>query len=283
VIKFPPVILPVTTVFVGKSIVIVPFVVIGLPLIVNEVLETITLVTVPVYNAVVAIVTAPLLPLSDIPDPAVKLVTPIFVTVILPLLVIGPPVTAMPAPGVILTLVTVPTEVVETALVILPYWSIIIVGAIYVPLVTPELPKSNVIIPELTIGPPDEVILTLLAAPTTLILETPDPALPVEDIVTLPFPLVTVILVPATILVTPVFVIVIVPLLALLEVLIPAPFAKVLYGLAQANKLAKLFAVLLNAVYSESLPNDSFCNPIFITCRLPIAMIYPYIVFINGD
>ena len=72
------------------------------------------------------------------------------------------------------------------------------------------------IIPELIIGPPDEVILTLLAAPTTLILETPDPALPVEDIVKLPFSLETVILVPAIILVTPVFVIVIVPLLALL-------------------------------------------------------------------
>ena len=36
----------------------------------------------------------------------------------------------MPDPGVMLTLVTVPTEVVETALVILPYWSTIIVGAI---------------------------------------------------------------------------------------------------------------------------------------------------------
>jgi hypothetical protein len=71
---------------------------------------------------------------------------------------------------------------------------------------------------------------------------------------------------------TPVLVIVTVFVLESALAVIPVPFAKVLYGLAHANNVAKLVTVLLKAVYSESLLADSFCNPTAITCCPEIAI-----------
>jgi hypothetical protein len=87
--------------------VIVPELVIGLPVTVNDVLVTATPVTALI--GVVEIVTLPFAPLTAMPDPALILVTPVLITVILPELVIGLFVTDIPVPGVIPTLVTVPT------------------------------------------------------------------------------------------------------------------------------------------------------------------------------
>jgi len=89
---------------------------------VNVLLETPTLCTVPVPPKVL-IEIFPLAPVNDIPDPAFNRVTPVFVTVILPLDVIGPPATVIPAPAVKLTLVTVPPPVPFAMEVILPYVS----------------------------------------------------------------------------------------------------------------------------------------------------------------
>jgi hypothetical protein len=71
---------------------------------------------------------------------------------------------------------------------------------------------------------------------------------------------------------TPVLVIVTVFVLASLLAVMPVPLAKLLYGLAHANNVAKLVTVLLKAVYSESLLADSFCNPTAITCCPEIAI-----------
>ena len=89
----------------------------GLPDTVNVLLFMPTLVT-PVATALTRML--PVFPVNVIPVPAVNLVTPVFVTVIVPLLVIGPPATLIPAPGLIPTLVTVPDTVLLLALVILP-------------------------------------------------------------------------------------------------------------------------------------------------------------------
>jgi hypothetical protein len=71
---------------------------------------------------------------------------------------------------------------------------------------------------------------------------------------------------------TPVLVIVNVFVLASLLAVIPIPLAKLLYGLACANKVAKLSFVLLKAVYNESLFADSFCNPTAIISSPEIAI-----------
>ena len=79
-------------------------------------------------------------------------------------------------------------------------------------------------------------------------------------------------LVPATILTTPVL-----SILTILGVdvfaVVPRPLANVIVGLAHANSVLKLVTVLLNAVYSESLFADSLGNPTLITCCPEIAMI----------
>ena len=54
---------------------------------------------------------------------------------------------------------------------------------------------------------------------------------------------------------------------------IPTPPVNVLYGLAHANSVEKLVIVLLNAVYNESLPVDSFGSPTLMSCIPKIAMI----------
>jgi hypothetical protein len=105
----------------------VPVVVIGLPDTTNELLDNPTLVTVP-PALVLEIVMLPLGPLTEMPAPALILVTPVLITVIVPFDVTGLPVTLMPAPGDIPTLVTVPTELALAILVILPYASTVTVG-----------------------------------------------------------------------------------------------------------------------------------------------------------
>ena len=86
-----------------------------------------TLVTVPPVKNV-EMVTLPLLPLKDTPEPAVSLVTPVFVMVIVPFVVIGLPLTCIPVPGLTATLVTVPTELAFAIPVTLPYASTVTVG-----------------------------------------------------------------------------------------------------------------------------------------------------------
>jgi hypothetical protein len=80
--------------------------------------------------------------------------------------------------------------------------------------------------------------------------------------------------VPATILVTPVFVIV--TAVEVFETPMPAPALNVLYGLALANKLSKLSRVLMNAVRIGSLPVDSLGKPILIVCLPDMLMFNPY-------
>ena len=96
-----------------------PIDVIGPPVTVNVLLVRPTLCTVPV-DPVALTVTFPLPALRAIPAPAFNRVTPVFVTVILPLDVIGPPATETPAPAVKLTLVTVPDTTLLDAEVIFP-------------------------------------------------------------------------------------------------------------------------------------------------------------------
>ena len=106
------------------------------------------------------------------------------------------------------------------------------------------------IFPLLVIGPPLTNSVPELDAIPTLVTVPPDPLPPpVELIVTLPFASLTdtTMLVPAIILQTPVFVIVTVFIFELALAVIPSPPVNVLYGLAHANRLAKLFTVLLNA------------------------------------
>ena len=76
--------LPDITVLAGKSTDMVPVVVIGLPDTVNVELETPTLVT--AITGVVDTVTLPLLLLKLMPEPALSLVTPVLIILILPLL-----------------------------------------------------------------------------------------------------------------------------------------------------------------------------------------------------
>ena len=66
------------------------------------------------------------------PSPAVNRTTPVFVTVMLPTVVTGLLATAMPDPGMIPTLVTVPLLVVLAAAVTLPYASSVTVGQVMI-------------------------------------------------------------------------------------------------------------------------------------------------------
>ena len=207
----PTVKLPTIAVLVGKSTVIVPVDVMGLFVTSNEVLDIPTLVT-PAAAAEVDTVMFPLLLLNDIPVPAFNLVTPVLIILMFPAVVIGLPDICIPAPVVVTpTLVTVPVEAAFAILVTRPYWSTVTVGYVYVPATTPLVAKSNVMIPLLMIGPPVDVILAPLPAPTTLMFETPPPPLPPPGAVIVMFPLdcvKTILLSPAVKLVTPVFVIV---------------------------------------------------------------------------
>ena len=104
-----------------------PAVTTGLLATVRVVLDTPTLVTEP-PDTVVEIVTLPLAPLTAIPDPALMRVTPVLVTVIDPLVVIGLLVTLIPVPGVMPTEVTVPAAAALDIEVIRPYVSTVTDG-----------------------------------------------------------------------------------------------------------------------------------------------------------
>jgi hypothetical protein len=138
-----------------------------------------------------------------------------------------------------------------------------------------------VIIPELTIGEPDTDNLAGDAAATPTLVTVPAPVPPpTADIVILPVFPDRVIPVPAVNDKTPELVISTSPVVELEVTLIPVFPVNVLYGLAFPNSVAKFVLTLLKAVYSESLPTDSFCAPIFITCNPEIAIFCPYYVFI---
>jgi len=134
------------------------------------------------------------------------------------------------------------------------------------------------ITPDETIGDPVTVNLVAEtgARPTLVTVPPPFPLPPVELIVTFPFAWSITILVPAMILVTPVFVTVTVPVLALDVTPIPAPAVNVLYGLALLNCVVKFTFALVKAVYNESLLVGSFGNPILITCCPGMLMSNPY-------
>ena len=262
--------LPDTDILFGKLILITPAVVIVPPVTVSVLLATVIAVTVP-PDPVVLIVTLPLLLLRLIPVPAAILVTPVLVTVIVPLLVIGLFVTNIPVPGVMPTLVTVPATVLLLILVTLPKLSTPTVGLLYVPAVIPVVGRLSTILPALNIG----LLLTDNVVDVTPTLCTPPPPLPppVAVIVMLPFePVKLILLSPAVKLNTPVLVIVTILVFGLAFTVTPILPANALYGLAHANNVAKLVTVLLNAVYSESLLADSFCNPTAITCCPEIAI-----------
>ena len=209
---------------------IVPVVVIGLPDTVKVVLATVTPVTVPPV-IVVETVTLPFPPLSEIPVPALSLVTPVLVIFILPDVVTGLPVTCIPSPGTTPTLVTVPAAAALEALVTLPYASTVNVGYVYVPALTPDVAKSTVILPALVTG----LLVTAMRDAETGVIPTlvtvPPPPLPppFDEIVTAPFAWLIVMFVPATILVTPALLIVNVPVEGTSVRLIPLPATNVVY------------------------------------------------------
>ena len=146
----------------------------------------------------------------------------------------------------------------------------------YVPALIPVVAKSIVILPELTTGVPVVTNLVLLTGVTPMLVTVPEPPPPpVELMVTFPLAWFTVILVPAIILVTPLFKISTVPAILLLVTVIPVLPLNVLYGLALVKSVLKLVLVLLNAVYRVSLPADSLGSPILIICCPVIAILNP--------
>jgi hypothetical protein len=173
------------------------------------------------------------------------------------------------------TLVTVPTDAALEIAVTLPYWSTVIAGYVYDPAIAPELAKSILITPLLTIGLLETTNREVDTGSSPTLVTVPPLPLPPPDALIVISPVVpdNVTPVPAVKLVTPVFVIVIVFVFASALVSIPLAPVKVLYGLAHANNVLKLVAVLVNAVYRESLPVDSLGNPIPMTCIPEIAMI----------
>jgi hypothetical protein len=214
---------------------------------------------------VLAIVIEPEPGVIDIPVPAVSLVTPVLTNVITPLLVIGPPDTAIPVPALIPTLVTVPDPTVLAILVILPYWSTVTVAAVYSPGVTPVEGRLIAMLPLLTIG----LLVTVNEFDVTPTLVTPATMLPlaspVTETMTSPLDPDNVIPVPGTSLVTPVLVKVTV-FAVVCTALIPVLETKLVTELALLNRLLKLFCILLKAMYRESLPIDWFCVPILMNC-----------------
>jgi hypothetical protein len=143
-----------------------------------------------------------------------------------------------------------------------------------VPEVTPVVAKSILNVPELTIGDPETVNLVFETGTKPTLVTVPPVPLPLaeDDIVTCPLLALNTILVPATRLVTPVFVTVTIPELAFALIPIPFPAVKVLNGLEQLDNVVKLLLILVKAVYNESLPVDSFCKPTFIVCIPEIAI-----------
>ena len=260
-----------------------PIVVIGPPAIVSVSLVRPTLCTVPSDVFVELMVTAPFELFTEIPSVAVILVTPVLVTVMLPLVVIGPPDTEIPVLGVNPTLVTVPPAVPLAIAVTLPYASTVTFACAYAPAVTPDVAKSKAIVPEDTIGLP-ETVKRDESVDTAILVTVPPapPPPPLAEIVMLPVVPLSVTPVPALNLETPVFVIVTVPVAVFDVTSIPSPDANVLKLLALANNESKFTLIFENAEYSESLPVDSLGRPTLIDCFPVIAIIIfvPYTVFI---
>jgi hypothetical protein len=126
-----------------------------------------------------------------------------------------------------------------------------------------------------SLGAGAEVCLACDAgADTATLVTVPSPPLaPVVEIVMLPVVPLSVTPVPAIKRATPVFVIVTVPVVALAVTPIPSPGVNVVKLLALANSVSKFTLVLVNAVYSESLPTDSFGSPTLIDCFPVIAIL----------
>ena len=240
----------------GNSMLIVPLLVIGLPATVNDWLVTSILDTVPTLGLIPEIVIAPVLPLNDIPGPAVSLVTPVLTILMVPESIIGLPVTLIPSPAVIAILVTVPAVLMLLMPTILPYWSIVNVGLTYVPGLKLALVgiagNSITIFPLLMIGLP-LIFNVVLRIPTLVTPATTLVKLPLTLIVISPLLLFNVIPVPEVSLVTPVFVIE-TELLVGLVTNIPVPPLILTYGLALANKFSKLVSTLVKALYKSSEP-----------------------------
>ena len=159
-----------------------------------------------------------------------------------------------------------------------------ILAFLYDPAVAPEVAKSSTIVPEETIGDPDTVSLDASVDTATLVTVPPPlPFPPVAEIVTAPLlPLIDT-PVPAINSVTPVFVIVTVPVVELAVTSMPVLELKVLKLLALANSMSKLTLYLVNAVYRSSLPTDSLGKPILMFC-FPVIAIYfvvPYIYYLS--
>jgi hypothetical protein len=233
-----------------------------------------TLCTVPSAKFVELTVTFPFALLTAIPVPAFNLVTPVLVTVILPELVTGPPDTEIPVLGLNPTLVTVPPAVPFAIDVILPYASTVTFACAYDPATTPDVAKSNAIVPEDTIGLP-ETVKRDVSVETAILVTVPPapPPPPLAEIVMLPVVPLNVTPVPAIKRATPVFVIVTVPVVVFAVTPIASPELNVVKLLAFANNVSKFTLVLVNAVYSESLPTDSFGSPTLIDCFHVIAIL----------
>ena len=121
---FPAVTVPEKLALGFNSTVNCPELITGLPVTVSESLLILISVNMPLADTV----TFPLLPESDIPLPATSLVTPVFVTVIVPVVVIGPPLICTPVPATNPTLVTEPDAGPLATDVTLPYASTVNVG-----------------------------------------------------------------------------------------------------------------------------------------------------------
>ena len=141
------------------------------------------------------------------------------------------------------------------------------------PATTPDVAKSKAIVPEDTIGLPETVKRDAGADTATLVTVPSPPLAPVVEIVMLPVVPLSVTPVPAIKRATPVFVIVTVPVVALEVTPIASPGVNVVKLLELANNVSKFTLVLVNAVYSESLPTDSFGSPTFIDCFPVIAIL----------
>ena len=156
---------------------------------------------------------------------------------------------------------------------ILPYASTVIFACAYDPATTPDVAKSKAIVPEDTIGLPETVSLLEVDTPTLVTVPPPPPFPVLAEIVILPVVPLNVTPVPAIKRATPVLVIVTVPVVALEVTPIASPALNVLKLLALANNVSKFTLVLVHAVYSESLPTDSFGSPTLIDCFPVIAIL----------
>jgi hypothetical protein len=168
----------------------------------------------------------------------------------------------MPSPGTTPTLVTVPADDALAMLVILPYASTDTVGYVYVPAETPDVARSIVIFPPEPIKGLPVTAIRELEIGTKPTVEIPPPPLPPPTAAIVKLPGVT----SAIVILESAGVRLNTPVLVKSTLVLELPYATVIpetpliavNGLVLENKLAKLSLVLLNAVYNESDPIDSF-------------------------